>query len=143
MWGLSYTTALFWNYLMEQLGNDRAEPGVGTDFIREFSQNAQDAGSNRDFLGTLRSTITDFDKSATLEGLFHDFTVANYTKICWTSACSRTRRSTATSTSSRPCHALRRRPGHRRQHDPADRRADRPVGLNHVGGEVRAGRADR
>jgi Mg-chelatase subunit ChlD len=81
MWGLSYTTALFWNYLMEQLGNDRAEPGVGTDFIREFWQNAQDAGSNRDFLGTLRSTITEFDRNATLEGLFHDFTVANYTKL--------------------------------------------------------------
>ena len=80
MWGLSYTTALFWNYLMERLGNDRAEPGVGTDFIREFWQNAQDAGSNRDFLGTLRTTITQFDKNATLEGLFHDFTVANYTK---------------------------------------------------------------
>ena len=81
MWGLSYTTALFWNYLMERLGNDRAEPGVGTDFIREFWQNAQDAGSNRDFLGTLRATITEFDPNATLEGLFHDFTVANYTKL--------------------------------------------------------------
>ncbi|WP_028645533.1 choice-of-anchor X domain-containing protein [Nocardioides sp. URHA0020] len=80
MWGLSYTTALFWNYLMERLGNDRAEPGVGTDFIREFWQNAQDAGSNRDFLGTLRTTIHDFDSTASLEGLFHDFTVANYTK---------------------------------------------------------------
>ncbi len=80
MWGLSYTTALFWNYLMERLGNDRTEPGVGTDFIREFWQNAQDAGSNRDFLGTLRATITEFDQNATLEGLFHDFTVANYTK---------------------------------------------------------------
>ena len=81
MWGLAYTTALFWNYLMEQLGNDRAEPGVGTDFIREFWQNAEDAGSNRDFLGTLRATITEFDKDATLEGLFHDFTIANYTKL--------------------------------------------------------------
>lgn len=81
LWGLSYTTALFWNYLMERLGNDRVEPGVGTDFIREFWQNAEDAGSNRDFLGTLRATITDFDTNATLEGLFHDFTIANYTKL--------------------------------------------------------------
>jgi Mg-chelatase subunit ChlD len=86
MWGLSYTTALFWNYLMERLGNDRAEPGVGTDFIREFWQNAQDAGSNRDFLGTLRSTIREFDRNATLEGLFHDFTIANYTKLMNVSA---------------------------------------------------------
>ena len=75
------TTALFWNYLMEQLGNNRAEPGVGTDFVREFWQNAEDAGADRDFLGTLRSTIADFDTNATLEGLFHDFTVANYTKL--------------------------------------------------------------
>ena len=81
LWGLSYTTALFWNYLMEQLGNDRTEPGVGTDVIREFWQNAEDAGSNRDFLGTLRSTIAEFDRDATLEGLFHDFTIANYTKL--------------------------------------------------------------
>jgi len=80
LWGRSYTTALFWNYLMEQLGNERAEPGVGHDFIREFWQNAQDAGSNRDFLATLRATISEFDRDATLEGLFHDFTIANYTR---------------------------------------------------------------
>lgn len=80
LWGRSYTTALFWNYLMEQLGSERAEPGVGHDFIREFWQNAQDAGSNRDFLATLRATITEFNRDATLEDLFHDFTIANYTK---------------------------------------------------------------
>ena len=80
LWGRSYTTAIFWSYLMERLGNDRTEPAVGTDFIREFWQNAQDAGSNRDFLGTLRATIAEFNADVTLESLFHDFTIANYTK---------------------------------------------------------------
>ena len=80
MWGRSYTTAIFWSYLMERLGADRTEPAVGTDFVREFWQNAEDAGSNRDFLGTLRATIAEFDTNVTLESLFHDFTIANYTK---------------------------------------------------------------
>lgn len=80
LWGRAYTTALFWNYLMEQLGADRAEPHVGTDFIRQFWQNAQDAGDDRDFLQTLRDTIHDFDAGLSLEEAFHRFSIANYTK---------------------------------------------------------------
>lgn len=86
LWGRSYTTALFWNYLMEQLGNDRAEPGVGTDVIRRFWQNAQDAGDNRDFLATLRETIHDYDSGLSLEEMFHRFSIANYTKLLDVSA---------------------------------------------------------
>jgi len=80
LWGRSYTTALFWNYLMEQLGGDRVEPGIGTDVIREFWDNAEAAGSNRDFLATLRTTIRQFDRNRSLEDLFQDFSIANYTK---------------------------------------------------------------
>jgi hypothetical protein len=80
LWGRSYTTALFWNYLMEQLGSDRTEPHVGADFIRRFWENVDAAGSNRDFLATLRTTIHDFDNTKSLEQMFHDFTIANYTK---------------------------------------------------------------
>jgi len=80
MWNIAYTTALFWNYLMEQLGTTTTEPQVGVDFIRRFWQNAQANNSSPDTVATLRQTIRDFDVSATLEGMFHDFTIANYTK---------------------------------------------------------------
>ena len=80
LWGLSYTTALFWNYLTEQLGTTTAEPQRGTDFVRQFWVNAQTNNSSPDFVGTLRQTINDFDNTATLENLFHDFAIANYAK---------------------------------------------------------------
>ena len=80
LFGQSYGFALFWNYLMERLGTDRSEPHVGADFIRQFWVNAQAAGASVDFPGTLRRTIRDFDTNATLEDLFHDFTIANATK---------------------------------------------------------------
>ncbi len=80
LWDIAYTTALFWNYLMEQLGTVTTEPQVGVDFIRRFWVNAQANNSSPDTVATLRQTIRDFDLNATLEGLFHDFTIANYTK---------------------------------------------------------------
>ncbi len=80
IWDISYTSALFWNYLMEQLGRYRIEPDVGMDFIRTFWENAQANQDSPDTVATLRETIRDFDLNATLEGLFHDFTIANYTK---------------------------------------------------------------
>ncbi len=80
LWDIAYTTALFWNYLMEQLGTVTTEPQVGVDFIRKFWVNAQANNNSPDTVATLRQTIRDFDLNATLEGLFHDFTIANYTK---------------------------------------------------------------
>ncbi len=80
LFGLSYTTALFWNYLMERFGTVAQEPQIGVDFITRFWQNAQTNNGSPDFPGTLRETIQDFDVGATLENVFHDFTVANYAK---------------------------------------------------------------
>lgn len=80
MWNLSYTTALFWNYLGEQLGSVLAEPTRGADFVRRFWERAGARASSPDFVGTLRNTVADFDVSRSLENLFHDFAIANYTK---------------------------------------------------------------
>ena len=78
--GSGYSTALFWNYLSEQLGTITTEPQVGVDFIRRFWENAAANNDSPDTIATLRQTIRDFDRNATLEGLFQDFTIANYTK---------------------------------------------------------------
>lgn len=80
MWNLSYTTALFWNYLGEQFGSLMAEPNRGADFVRRFWERAGARASSPDFVGTLRNTISDFDLGRTLEHAFHDFAIANYTK---------------------------------------------------------------
>ncbi len=80
MWNLSYTTALFWNYLGEQLGGVVAEPNRGADFVRRFWERAGARASSPDFVGTLRNTVSDFDLNRSLEQLFQDFTIANYTK---------------------------------------------------------------
>lgn len=78
IWNASYASALFWNYLSEQLGTTAVEPQRGVDFIRRFWEHAGD--NDPDVVGTIRQTITDYDTNATLEGMFHQFTIANYTK---------------------------------------------------------------
>jgi len=80
MWDLSYTTALFWNYLTEQLGTNPTEPAIGTDFVRRFWQLAGDRADEPDFVGVLRQTVQEFDVFETLENVFHDFTIANAAK---------------------------------------------------------------
>jgi len=80
MWTLSYTTALFWNYLTEQLGTPSAEPSYGTDFIRRFWELAQANNGSPDLVGTIRQTIHEFDNQETLENAFHDFAIANAAK---------------------------------------------------------------
>lgn len=80
VWNISYTSALFWNYLMEQLGATTAEPQRGVDFIRKFWENAQANNDSPDLVGTLRQTIAQFNSSVTLEGIWHDFTIVNYAK---------------------------------------------------------------
>jgi von Willebrand factor type A domain len=88
LWASSYTSALFWNYLTEQLGLTATEPQRGTDFIVRFWQNAQTATNNGtiDLVGTLRTTISQFNVSDTLENLYQDFSIANYTKLLDVSA---------------------------------------------------------
>jgi Mg-chelatase subunit ChlD len=80
LWTLSYSTALFWSYLTEQLGTAAAEPSYGTDFIRRFWELAQANNSSPDTVGIVRQTIAEFDNEETLENLFHDFAIANAAK---------------------------------------------------------------
>jgi hypothetical protein len=86
MWNISYTSALFWNYMMEQLGTLNTEPNIGVDFIRRFWENAQANNATPDTVGTIRQTITQFAPGRTLEDVFHDFSIANYAKNLNTSA---------------------------------------------------------
>jgi von Willebrand factor type A domain/Carboxypeptidase regulatory-like domain len=80
LWTLSYTTALFWNYLAERLGPASVEPSIGTDVIMRFWELAGGRADSPDFLGVLRQTVTEFDSAETLENVFHDFTIANVAK---------------------------------------------------------------
>ncbi len=86
MWNLSYTSALFWQYMAEQLGTTPGEPVFGVDFIREFWENAQANNDSPDLIGTVRQTISQFQPGRTLEDVFHDFTIANYAKSLNTAA---------------------------------------------------------
>ena len=83
VWISSYTFALFWNYLMEQLGVTNTEPQIGVDFMQNFWQRTHTAtnAGNIDFPGTLRNTIASVSTARTLEELYQDFAIANYTKL--------------------------------------------------------------
>ena len=74
---LSYPAALFWNYLSEQLGSVLLEPARGVDFIERFWRNTD--GDDPDSVGVLRETIANFDNGRSLEDLFIDFAITNYT----------------------------------------------------------------
>ncbi|MFK7886804.1 MAG: choice-of-anchor X domain-containing protein [Gammaproteobacteria bacterium] len=74
---VSYPAVLFWNYLAEQLGSPLPEPARGVDFVERFWRNTD--GHDPDSIRYLRQTIRQFDDSRTLEDLFIDFGIANYT----------------------------------------------------------------
>lgn len=74
---LSYPTALFWNYLTEQLGTPFAEPARGVDVIERFWR-ATD-GHDPDSIHYLRQAIHHFDPDLSLEAVFRDFAITNYT----------------------------------------------------------------
>ena len=80
IWNASYKSALFWNYMSEQFGTVAVEPEVGADFIRRFWENAETNNASPDTVATIRDTLQDFDTSAVLEDVFHDFTIANFAK---------------------------------------------------------------
>ena len=77
---LSYKAVLFWNYLTERLGTVSTEPQRGVDVIEQYWSNAHDLRNAPDPLQALRNTIKDFDLSLTLEEVFLDFAITNYTK---------------------------------------------------------------
>ena len=75
-----YDCCLWWNYSMEQLGTVTAEPHYGTDFMKAFWNRIVVNGDT----GSLNSKRT-FEQVAasrgrTLESLFRDFTICNYTR---------------------------------------------------------------
>ncbi len=74
----SYKAALFWNYLSEQLGTISTEPYTGADVIEAYWRNTDP--DHPDSMQVLRDTIHDFAPSTSLEEIFHDFTITNYTK---------------------------------------------------------------
>ena len=74
---ISYTAALFWTYLTEQLGSPFPEPARGVDVIQRFWALTQN--ESPDSIKILRETIDSFGSSSTLEDWFLDFAITNYT----------------------------------------------------------------
>lgn len=74
---ISYTAALFWTYLCEQLGTPFPEPARGVDVIQRFWSNTD--GHSPDSIKYLRETISSFSSGTTFEDMFRDFCITNYT----------------------------------------------------------------
>lgn len=74
---ISYSAALFWTYITEQLGTPFPEPARGVDVIRTFWQNTD--GHTPDSMKYLRNTISSFSSGTTFEDMWRDFCIANYT----------------------------------------------------------------
>lgn len=73
----SYDAALFWNYLAEQLGTTRTEPNMGVDIIRGFWERAR--GNSPDSVRYVRETIEAAAPGRTLEEMYIDLAIANFT----------------------------------------------------------------
>ena len=73
----SYSACLFWQYLCEQLGTVHTEPEYGVDVIRRFWEETD--GRSPDSMGAIKRMISHFS-SRSLNDLFRDFVLANYTK---------------------------------------------------------------
>ena len=75
-----YDCCLWWNYSMEQLGAVKEEPHYGTDFMKAFWNRIVVNGGT----GSTNSKRTFEEVAAsrgrTLESLFRDFTICNYTR---------------------------------------------------------------
>lgn len=79
IWNLTYPSALWWTYLSEQLGTSSAEPIAGADFLESLWARAQVNNDPPDVVKAVREAIAQFT-SDSMESLFQDFTIANYTK---------------------------------------------------------------
>jgi hypothetical protein len=74
---ISYSAALFWTYLTEQLGTPFPEPARGVDVIRSFWGNTD--GNSPDSMKYIRWTINTFSSGTSFEDMWRDFCIANYT----------------------------------------------------------------
>ncbi len=79
IWDLSYPSVLWWTYLTEQLGTLNAEPNAGADFVVELWERAEANNSPVDVVKAVREAIAAFT-SRSMESMFQDFTITNYTK---------------------------------------------------------------
>lgn len=82
-----YSGALWWTYVLEQFGAERAEPAVGHDFAVRFWEIADT--SSADAWDILQRTLDEFDRYTTyaydrgveIWDVFEDFSIANATRI--------------------------------------------------------------
>ncbi len=74
---ISYSSALFWTYLTEQLGTPFPEPARGVNVIRTFWQNTD--GNSPDSMKYLRQAINTFSSGTSFEDMWRDFCIVNYT----------------------------------------------------------------
>ncbi len=80
LWTLSYDAALFWTYLMEQLGIITAEPIRGIDFLVIWWEQSLAVDDSADSMEITEATIQEYDPSRTLLGEFRSFVLANLIK---------------------------------------------------------------
>lgn len=76
----SYTSALFWTYLMEQYGTFNTEPYRGADFLTAWWDLAEDRVANPDIADITQQAIKLFEPNDTFINAYQDFTIANLMK---------------------------------------------------------------
>lgn len=76
----SYTSALFWTYLMEQYGTFNTEPYRGADFLTAWWDLAEDRVANPDIADITQQAIKLFEPNDTFINAYQDFTITNLMK---------------------------------------------------------------
>ncbi len=80
LWDSGYASALWWNYLSEQFGEETEEPQRGVDFFVRWLDLAEAAGAQPDPLTVTRQTIQQTAPTASTQGVFQNFLLANRIK---------------------------------------------------------------
>jgi len=75
-----YDCCLWWNYCMEQLGTNKVEPHYGTQFMKVFWEKLVANGNTGSANSKLGLEQVVAARGRSLENLFHDFTICNYTR---------------------------------------------------------------
>ncbi|MBD3228438.1 MAG: VWA domain-containing protein [Candidatus Lokiarchaeota archaeon] len=76
---LSYDACLFWNYLLEQYGDEKTDPAYGYDFITSFWDTSVNPNT-ADEITMLENTLNVKGDGRNFKETFEDFSVANYAK---------------------------------------------------------------
>ncbi len=80
IWTVSYSAALFWHYLMEQFGDNVAEPTRGTDFVVDWWDGAIAPGAPTGSVDLTDIAIASADPSQDFTSAFRSFAIANLVK---------------------------------------------------------------